>query len=341
MYDALRHNMFTTMLMQNGRVYELQLESYFAGIATKCRKLLPQRCLVCGCEIERRQTSAPGQHAHNSISETSVRELHVAVMRFLSELGGDWNRRDTESRRPASDEAGKKAAATFVTYDSYIFFIADQASTIEVGIVVKGIKGEVIIVPSNFGPCETLKDRNMVIGDPFDGAETFRNANEMEDKVLVMTRGGCTFARKVLRAQAAGAAGVIIIQTADVWPYTMTDSTGESKDVKIPAFMMSSKHGKGFVEYLRGKHDTIISADIIVRKDGRECVICQVEMALGMKITRMPCQHMFHTECLHEWLRIGNSCPICRVEIAAKTSAPTNLRTALERGDLAWSEWFS
>ncbi|KAI9921718.1 hypothetical protein PsorP6_000750 [Peronosclerospora sorghi] len=42
-----------------------------------------------------------------------------------------------------------------------------------------------------------------------------------------------------------GAADVIIIQTVDVWPYTMTDSTGEIKYVKIPAFMMSSKHGKG------------------------------------------------------------------------------------------------
>ena len=69
-------------------------------------------------------------------------------------------------------------------------------------------------------------------------------------QIVVMSRGGCTFARKVLRAQAADAAGVIIIQTVDVWPYTMTDSTGESENVKIPAFMISSKHGKGCVTYI-------------------------------------------------------------------------------------------
>ncbi|KAI9917645.1 hypothetical protein PsorP6_012300 [Peronosclerospora sorghi] len=113
-----------------------------------------------------------------------MRQLHVAVIRFLSKLGGDWNRWDTESRRPARDEA--------------------------VAIVVKGIKEEGVM----------------------------------------MTRGGCTFARKVLRTQAAGSAGVIIIQTVDVWPYTMTDSTGESKDVKISAFMMAPCMAKGMFEEL-------------------------------------------------------------------------------------------
>jgi hypothetical protein len=55
-------------------------------------------------------------------------------------------------------------------------------------------------------------------------------------------------------------------------------------------------------------------------------------------------QHMFHTACLHEWLQIGNSCPICRVEIAAKRTAHNSSSTsqsAQQRGDFAWSEWFS
>ncbi|KAI9917227.1 hypothetical protein PsorP6_012410 [Peronosclerospora sorghi] len=79
------------------------------------------------------------QHARNSIFETSVRELHVAVMRLLNKLGGDWNRVDTESRRPASDEAGGDFTIIKKNLHS---FIADQTSTIEVAIVVKGIKGE-------------------------------------------------------------------------------------------------------------------------------------------------------------------------------------------------------
>lgn len=204
-----------------------------------------------------------------------------------------------------------------------------------------------------------------------------------------MQRGGCTFAQKVLRAQGAGAVAVIIIQTMDIWPYTMTDSSGESRVITIPAFMMSTKHGTGyvllhlydplldldtrklmidrFVEYLRTKSHEMAIADIVVRRDARECVICQVDMTIGMEVTRMPCQvrrqcvtvlhhngqlcsssllvnqHLFHTDCLHAWFKVGNSCPICRVEIAAKRSATRGAtsQSAQERGDFSWSDWFS
>jgi hypothetical protein len=63
-----------------------------------------------------------------------------------------------------------------------------------------------------------------------------------------MQRGGITFAQKILRAQEAGALAVIIVQTFDVWPYTMTDSTGEGLSIKIPAFMLSMKQGQGYVD---------------------------------------------------------------------------------------------
>ncbi|KAI9918914.1 hypothetical protein PsorP6_011773 [Peronosclerospora sorghi] len=100
---------------------------------------------------------------------------------------------------------------------------------------------KVITVPCNFGPCETLKDRNGVIGDPFHGAEPFRNANEMQDKVMITSEG-----------------------------------------IKAALAFTASWNIYGV--------NKIISTDIIVRKDGRECVICQVKMSLGIKITRMPYQ---------------------------------------------------
>lgn len=135
-----------------------------------------------------------------------------------------------------------------------------------------------------------------------------------------------------------------------------------------------------FVEYLRTKAgEEAVTADVIVRRDARECVICQGELSIGMTVTRMPCQvqssvvfggvvldfaiiasphltvvfantgmlpeqHLFHTGCLHQWLQIGNSCPICRVEIPAKASASRGTfanQTAQQRGDFAWSDWVS
>jgi hypothetical protein len=82
-------------------------------------------------------------------------------------------------------------------------------------------------------------------------------------------------------------------------------------------------------------------AKIDVRRDARECVICQGNMDIGMKVTRMPCQHMFHWDCLTSWLKIGNSCPICRVEIASKHPSRTHTGSAQHRGDFSWSDWFS
>ncbi|KAM7280539.1 hypothetical protein ACFE04_007673 [Oxalis oulophora] len=47
----------------------------------------------------------------------------------------------------------------------------------------------------------------------------------------------------------------------------------------------------------------------------RECVVCFVEFPLGLIVTVLPCQHNFHNECIESWLRINNSCPLCRLEI--------------------------
>lgn len=65
--------------------------------------------------------------------------------------------------------------------------------------------------------------------------------------VLVMDRGVCTFASKALRANAAGAAAAVIVQTHDVWPYVMEDSKGEAEaggGLGIPVCMVSKEKGE-------------------------------------------------------------------------------------------------
>ncbi|GMF43328.1 unnamed protein product [Phytophthora fragariaefolia] len=118
-----------------------------------------KRCLICGCELERRHAAAPGAQSIPAAllggSETSVQELQAMAMRLLTQIGGDWGGEDNGARRPASDEAGKVpcpgGAAEFVWLMPLWWgkvgklgsFEADQASTTEVAVVVKGIKGEV------------------------------------------------------------------------------------------------------------------------------------------------------------------------------------------------------
>ena len=47
--------------------------------------------------------------------------------------------------------------------------------------------------------------------------------------------------------------------------------------------------------------------------------------------TKMPCGHRFHENCLLQWLRSHNTCPVCRFAVeATETPRPTPLSTVLQ-----------
>ncbi|XP_040990682.1 RING-H2 finger protein ATL7-like [Juglans microcarpa x Juglans regia] len=45
---------------------------------------------------------------------------------------------------------------------------------------------------------------------------------------------------------------------------------------------------------------------------GKYCMICIEEYEGGMEITRMPCSHIFHGDCIVIWLLTSHLCPLCR-----------------------------
>lgn len=49
-----------------------------------------------------------------------------------------------------------------------------------------------------------------------------------------------------------------------------------------------------------------------------KCPICMSYYVLDDGLIKMPCQHVFHDDCLTQWLNLNNTCPICRLEL------PTN-----------------
>ena len=54
-------------------------------------------------------------------------------------------------------------------------------------------------------------------------------------------------------------------------------------------------------------------------KDGdkRQCQICLVDYVNGDNIMTLLCTHMFHKECISDWLTKRNGppeCPICKVD---------------------------
>ena len=46
-----------------------------------------------------------------------------------------------------------------------------------------------------------------------------------------------------------------------------------------------------------------------------ECSICLMEVNDGEDTILLPCGHMFHEKCVTQWLKIHNTCPLCRFEL--------------------------
>lgn len=53
-------------------------------------------------------------------------------------------------------------------------------------------------------------------------------------------------------------------------------------------------------------------------KDKTNCVICLEDFKNGDVTTNLPCLHMFHTDCIRNWLKKQNTCPICKYKLTAE-----------------------
>merc|ERR1719221_295683 len=52
------------------------------------------------------------------------------------------------------------------------------------------------------------------------------------------------------------------------------------------------------------------------------CVICRDSLFEGSKPKKLPCNHIFHIDCLRSWLVMQQVCPTCRAEISADAPIP-------------------
>ena len=170
----------------------------------------------------------------------------------------------------------------------------------------------------------------LVAALPFDcgGGADMQNASELAGSFALVERGGVTFARKALKAQAAGAIGVVCIQTADVWPYMAADSTGElaaggsgsgggittttTSNLRIP-FVMVRREDAGRLKAAAGSAAVLVFASA----SDHECPICCDAMSAGCTAAVMPCQHVYHEHCIEKWLSRRNTCPLCRCPLPA------------------------
>ncbi|XP_022084610.1 E3 ubiquitin-protein ligase arkadia-A-like isoform X2 [Acanthaster planci] len=52
--------------------------------------------------------------------------------------------------------------------------------------------------------------------------------------------------------------------------------------------------------------------------DEEKCTICLSYFEEDEDVRRLPCMHLFHVECVDQWLSTNKRCPICRVDIETK-----------------------
>ncbi|KAE8727386.1 hypothetical protein F3Y22_tig00005465pilonHSYRG00151 [Hibiscus syriacus] len=65
-------------------------------------------------------------------------------------------------------------------------------------------------------------------------------------------------------------------------------------------------------DYIPLKKRRKLSQDSSSRK---ECVICLDEFSDQDEVTSMPCDHVYHYDCIVEWLKTSHLCPMCRYQM--------------------------
>ncbi|KAL1224987.1 E3 ubiquitin-protein ligase ATL15 [Cardamine amara subsp. amara] len=83
--------------------------------------------------------------------------------------------------------------------------------------------------------------------------------------------------------------------------------------IMLPSVSVPSKAASSDVFQRLVEEQTVESVDL--GKEEQTCLVCLEDLSESSSnnIIRMPkCLHLFHQDCIFEWLRHQNSCPLCR-----------------------------
>ena len=73
--------------------------------------------------------------------------------------------------------------------------------------------------------------------------------------------------------------------------------------------------------FSESQNNNLLIDPIFLRKistlnpDKKACTICLEDFNIKDKVINLECLHMFHNNCINNWLTINNFCPVCKNKI--------------------------
>ncbi|XP_051119136.1 E3 ubiquitin-protein ligase CIP8-like [Andrographis paniculata] len=86
-------------------------------------------------------------------------------------------------------------------------------------------------------------------------------------------------------------------------------------DTLLGTFVENETAAKGSPPAAKSAVESLPTVVVTTGNGGLVCAICKDDFVVGEKATQMPCGHRFHGGCIFPWLRIRNTCPVCRHEL--------------------------
>lgn len=56
------------------------------------------------------------------------------------------------------------------------------------------------------------------------------------------------------------------------------------------------------------------------------CAVCKEQFVIDNEAKQLPCNHIYHEDCILPWLKSHNSCPVCRFRMPAEESSGFKVR---------------
>ena len=66
----------------------------------------------------------------------------------------------------------------------------------------------------------------------------------------------------------------------------------------------------------------MVTEEVLNLMSNEICTVCQQGFMIGQELSQLPCNHMYHKDCILTWLGHRNTCPLCTGEPRNTQEAP-------------------